>query len=408
MDVKTLSLVDIEAYDPRPMKRGHRLRAKCPLHQGDHQQSLSVDTDTGWGKCFACGVTVRVFDFVPAGERPENRWRVEAVPIRRRATPSPVSASSPSSLTRCEKVILPLAGTPGAAYLESRGIPLAVAARYGVGYVKQGAWPGRTAARRWARITFPLATPEGVINYYSRAVGADVPKSERHAVLSGPKGYFHFDALGQYDTVYVCEAALDGLSLAVAGYGNFVAVIGTQHFRAEWFLAAGVKKIVLALDNDEAGRKAAAEVALKAALAGLACEVLPVECYVGEKDLNAALQKAGRLVLPGLGEPTPSDRAEGREEPSDASEGATLEPSAAYLPTEVPERDLGPVAGEYAAFWPRVDETRRAIAEFSERAAAFVRAWEKELGHNPRYPDAPAVSYVSRGDSQGNNCYIRQ
>jgi len=355
MDVELLTLADIEGYDPRPSKKGKRLRAKCPIHQGDNQQSLSVDTDTGWGKCFSCGVTVRVSDFVPMGERPENRWRVEQIP-RRRATSSPVptsptSSSSPRPLSRLEKVTLPLAGTPGAAYLESRGIPLEVAERYGVGYVKKGAWPGRAATRAWPRLTFPLATPDGVVNYYSRAASKDAPREVAHDVLSGPKGYFHFAALGLYDTVYVCEAALDGLSLAVAGCDNFVAVIGTQHFRPEWFLAAGVRKVILALDNDEPGRKAAGEVALKAALAGLACEVLPGECYGGEKDLNAALQKAGRLVLPGLGEPTPSDRAEGREEPSDAPEGAILEAGAAYPPSEATERNLGPSTGEYAAFW---------------------------------------------------------
>lgn len=351
MSVETLTLADIENYDPRPRRRGKRLRAKCPLHRGDHQQSLSINVETGWGKCFACGATVWVSDFAPMGAK--NRWRVEQTP-RRRTISSPAPSPASTSLKELEKMITALAGTPGADYLKMRGIPPALAERYGVKYIKKGCWPGRAAARAWPRLAFPLATPDGVVNYYSRAASKDAPREGAHDVLPGPKGYFNFEALG-CDMVYVCEAALDALSLAAAGADNVVGLIGT-HFRPEWFLAAGTKKIILALDRDEPGQKAAAEIALKAALAGLACEVLPEECYGGEKDLNAAWQ-AGRLVLPGLGERTLADR---RKELSDA------------------------------AFWQRVDETRQALLEFPVRTAAFCQAWARELSYNPPYPDAPA------------------
>jgi hypothetical protein len=207
-------------------------------------------------------------------------------------------------------------------------------------------------ARRWPRLTFPLATPEGVVNWYSRAASADAPRSEAHDILSGPKGYFHFAALRQYETVLVVEAALDGLSLAAAGRENFVALIGTQHFRAEWFLEAGVQKIILALDHDEAGRKAAEEIAWKAVAVGLGCTLLPEAVYAGEKDLNAALVKVGRLDWPGL----PLSALPLPAEPAGAGE---------------------PLAPE------------KGIQERSEQLAALVEAWHTELAENPNYPDAP-------------------
>src|SRR5258708_40109126 len=39
---------------------GGRLRAYCPIHGGDHQRSLSIDPETGWGFCHLCNATVLV------------------------------------------------------------------------------------------------------------------------------------------------------------------------------------------------------------------------------------------------------------------------------------------------------------------------------------------------------------
>jgi hypothetical protein len=37
-----------------------------------------------------------------------------------------------------------------------------------------------------------------------------------------------------------------------------------------------------------------------------------------------------------------------------------------------------------------VDETRRAIAGFPDRAEAFCREWEEEYAADANYPDAPS------------------
>src|SRR5689334_11800529 len=91
-----------------------------------------------------------------------------------------------------------LPGSRGAAYLQQRGIPLALAQQHGVGYAAPGTWPH--AARDWrgGRVVVPHTTPEGhVVNLYGRAVGtaAQVPKAKRHDHLPGAKGYFNAAAL---------------------------------------------------------------------------------------------------------------------------------------------------------------------------------------------------------------------
>ena len=304
MNLETLTLFDIEAYDPRPTQRGKRLRAKCPIHGGDRQQSLSVDTETGWGHCFACGVRVRVSDFQPLAERSRTRGRVEAgsprTAVRRKLSPPPTPAEPPPLPEVLEGAAKRLPGSAGEHYLRKRGIPLSVAQRYRVGFVGKGAWPGRFATRRWPRLTFPLTTPKGNLNWYSRAAAVEAPRSAAHDVLSGPKGYFNGAALEREETLVVVEGALDGLALAASGCESFVALIGTHHFRSEWFLAAGVEHLILALDQDEAGRKASAELAWQAAEVGLGCVLLSPSVYGGEEDLNAALMKGGRLNLSSL------------------------------------------------------------------------------------------------------------
>src|SRR5207244_7055753 len=84
-----------------------------------------------------------------------------------------------------------LPGSRGAAYLQQRGIPLALAQQCGVGYAAPGTWPH--AARDWrgGRVVFPHTTPDGrLVNLYGRAVGteAQVPKAQRRDHLPGGRG----------------------------------------------------------------------------------------------------------------------------------------------------------------------------------------------------------------------------
>jgi len=47
------------------VQSGQRLRAYCPIHGSDHQRSLSIDLDTGWGFCHSCHATVLVQQMAP-------------------------------------------------------------------------------------------------------------------------------------------------------------------------------------------------------------------------------------------------------------------------------------------------------------------------------------------------------
>src|SRR5262245_42344231 len=131
-------------------------------------------------------------------QSPPPRSRPPAAAARPRSADPPAPRASaparPDLAQRLAAFQAALAGSPGAAYLQQRGIPLALAQQCGVGYAASGTWPH--AARDWrgGRVVFPHTTPDGrLVNLYGRAVGPaeQVPKAKRHDHLPGVKGYFN-------------------------------------------------------------------------------------------------------------------------------------------------------------------------------------------------------------------------
>jgi hypothetical protein len=183
-----------------------------------------------------------------------------------------------------------LPGSPGAAYLQQRGIPLALAQQLGVGYAAPGTWPH--AARDWrgGRVVFPHTTPDGcLVNLYGRAVGTaeQVPKAKRHDHLPGAKGYFNATALqGGAGPLWVCEGAFDTLALLAAGVSRVIAIFGVHGWRWDW--VREVRELVFALDADAAGQQQWRQLARQAALRGKRVSVLEPVAYGGQKDVSAA------------------------------------------------------------------------------------------------------------------------
>jgi DNA primase len=314
----TLTEADLAACRPIVGEGGHVLRALCPFHGSDRQRSLRVQVHSGRFVCFACGAwgymdTARAqwreeqqrqaaLRRPPAHRQrlahrrqsPPPRSRQQAAAVRpRSADPPAPRASAPARPDLAQQLAAfqaALAASPGAAYLQQRGIPLALAQQHGVGYAAPGTWPH--AARDWrgGRVVFPHTMPDGrLVNLYGRAVGAaeEVPKAKRHDHLPGVKGYFNAAAL-QADAgpLWVCEGAFDALALLAAGISCVVAIFGVQGWRWEW--AREVRELVFALDADPAGQQQWRQLARQAALRGKQVAVLPVAAYGGCKDVSDA------------------------------------------------------------------------------------------------------------------------
>lgn len=314
----TLTAAELAACQPLAGEGGQVLRALCPYHGSDHQRSLRVTLASGRFVCFACGAWGYLAAARERWQTEQQRQRVpwrpparlQQAPRPRPATaaakpsalhpsaprePAPARPNLPQQLAAFQAA---LPGSRGEAYLQQRGIPLALAQQLGVGYAAPGTWPH--AARDWkgGRMVFPHTTPDGrVVNLYGRAVGTaeQVPKAKRHDHLPGEKGYFHAVALQQRDgPLWVCEGAFDALALLAAGVSCVMAIFGVQGWRWDW--ARDVRELVFALDADAAGQQQWRALARQAALRGKQVEVLPPEAYGGYKDVNEAWV-AGSLAV---------------------------------------------------------------------------------------------------------------
>jgi hypothetical protein len=336
LDNLTLSEADLAAGRPIAGEGDRVLRALCPFHGSDHQRSLRVTLTSGRFQCFACGAWGYLAEARERWQEDRQRqaaFQRPAARVQRAQRPRPAAAATskpalppatPRDPAAARRDLAPqlaafqvaLPGSRGAAYLQQRGIPLALAQQHGVGYAAPGTWPH--TARDWhgGRVVFPHTTPDGcVVNLYGRAVGTaeQVPKAKRHDHLPGEKGYFNAPALlAGAGPLWVCEGAFDALALRAAGVPRVVAIFGVQGWRWPW--AREVRELVFALDADAAGQQQWRQLARQAALRGKRVGVLEPTAYGGYKDVNEAWM-AGALTM-GDG-PVVLDGPKGRELPAD-------------------------------------------------------------------------------------------
>ncbi|MDH5658212.1 MAG: CHC2 zinc finger domain-containing protein [Nitrosopumilus sp.] len=98
-------------------------------------------------------------------------------------------------------------------------------------------------------------------------------RTPRHCYLPGPlRGVFNYQAACAYDEVVLTESVLDALSFHQANVPTAIPIYGTSGFtpdHLDLLKRERVRSVVLALDNDEAGRRATSTLRKKLAAAGL-------------------------------------------------------------------------------------------------------------------------------------------
>jgi len=293
-----LTLVELERYDPHPKRSGSRMRYRCPIHEGTHQ-NLSLD-DQGHYHCHVCQASGTLKDYWDLRD-PQQR---------------------PRALTFAER------GQAEREYRERRAAerrrefgddpPPEAAdflARLPVGYADVGRWPG-DGRRRLGRLIYPLADPYTgrVINALGRLCQdldeAWSPekialfKTVKQRKLAGcASGIFPYDALSfaraHDNPLTVMEGPADVLAVLQAGI-LALALAGTaETVPADVF--AGLPPLIIAFDDDAAGRRAAETLRLSYALGGVTSR-LPEHGWVqGAKDLAALAAENGERYVRAIG-----------------------------------------------------------------------------------------------------------
>jgi 5S rRNA maturation endonuclease (ribonuclease M5) len=139
-------------------------------------------------------------------------------------------------------------------------------------------------------VVIPLILPElGVVGLYGRHV-----KRDQHLYLRGPlRGVFHWQAMKGSKELILTESVIDALTLYQAGFRNVSAIHGTQGFTAdheELLRRFRVRRVLLCLDNDEAGSRATHAISEK--LRQLGIEAMDARAR-GAKDPSELVAKLG-------------------------------------------------------------------------------------------------------------------
>ncbi|MDH5159873.1 toprim domain-containing protein [Heyndrickxia oleronia] len=179
-----------------------------------------------------------------------------------------------------------LVTTSHSRYLEARGIGSRVQELYGVGYGRQRGFtaiPWRTASGQLANVKYRAT--RGKVFFYEKGA---------HPIRRLVWGIDVADRL-QARTAALCEAEIDGMSWTEATAGDIVGLAaGGVTFtdeQADIIKRSSIERLVLAGDNDKAGRKFNEVVAAK-----LAGHVELMQADYGEfKDANEQWRQLGEI-----------------------------------------------------------------------------------------------------------------
>jgi DNA primase len=325
-------------------RRGKQLVGLCPFHE-DHQPSFIVDPKKQLWNCLgACNEGGDVYRFVMKADNIEFR----EAHLRLGGGEAHAKPAGADDLHWIERAVehyhKRLLETPASQdYLRSRGIiaPETITS-FRLGYsdgtlAEKLPREGKAALRRIGVLTgsgrelmsgcvvFPLvAAPSGqVVSLYGRHV-----ERRQHLYLPGERrGVFNPQGARNTDEVILTESVIDGAALWSAGLRNVIPIYGTTGLTTEiveHLRECRVKRAVLIMDTDEAGRAAAVEIGAK--LRDVSIEARAVE--LPAKDPSEFIAQGGSvddvraIIAPAVIESS-EEQAAARPEIETTADGAT-------------------------------------------------------------------------------------
>jgi DNA primase len=262
---------------PGLRKRGHQLVGRCPIHRGQRDDSFRASLSKNAFHCFACQAGGNVLNFVAAMEKCSIRqaalWLQRWLSV---GSPGEARSVQNGELVREKEGRNPplpfvLTGVDHShPYLVERGIDLATAGAFGVGFY---AGPGLLSGR----VAIPIANAQGqTVAYAGRALGDSLPKYKLPTGFRKAWELFNLNraaATGR-QTVIVVEGYFDCLRVHRAGLPWVVALMGSSlSAEQENALLAAFDRVVLLLDGDAAGRAASRAIAARLSKRCLVVEV---------------------------------------------------------------------------------------------------------------------------------------
>ena len=336
-------------------KKGRVLVGRCPFHQPDKTPSFTVTPSKGLFHCFGCGAAGDVIGFVTKHDKVSFGGALQALARRAGLDLDTLMEERPRVLRKTPLEALtpppmpPKAGANGDGssrpeasgaetaatrqvlarvvehyhrtfceredaqeYLGGRGLTdpdLLRALKVGYADGSLGKVIPKDGEVRQRLLSLGVVTSQGRellggcvvvpipdplsgqwVNLYGRGL-----RMPRHCYLPGPlRGVLNFQAARLSPEVVLAESVLDALSFHQAGIAAAIPIYGTSGFtpdHLDLLKREGVARVILALDNDDAGRRASTALKEKLTAAGLFVRVASFP--PGIKDANDLLVSRG-------------------------------------------------------------------------------------------------------------------
>lgn len=289
----------ISSYVPLT-SRGKNYFGVCPFH-ADHSPSMSVSPDKQIFRCFSCGASGNVINFVMDYE---NVSFIEALKILADKagidldighTNKKQNSSLFNLFDISQKIYMnnlnTSAGVEAKKYLTSRGMTKEIIDKFKIGLSiknnkllssvfkenkineKEMLASGLVNKKEfdvndvfYNRIMFPLFDLQGrVVSYSGRTYTNDTPKyltTKENEIFKKGKLLYNYhnakDETRKLDSIIIMEGFMDVIAAYKAGVKNVVATMGTAFTKDQAMLVKKLSSnVILCFDGDEAGLKAA-------------------------------------------------------------------------------------------------------------------------------------------------------
>jgi hypothetical protein len=243
----TLTRLGIEYYS----ERGDEVQAACPAHKDrtgheDRNPSFYINADSGAFICFSCQWKGNVYTLVNYihGDVDANTWLNEGGGLSLRMERITRVVPNIQEQTHITESMLSAFTAPPEDALRSRGLTKEAAESFDL------LWDARN--KNWIIPIRDVVTnkllgwqEKGYDRRYFRNYPTGVQKSQ---ALFGYGKYISGDMI-------VVESPLDVVRLASLGFTGGVATYGALVSSAQFNLIRGGERVVIAMDNDEAGHK---------------------------------------------------------------------------------------------------------------------------------------------------------
>jgi DNA primase catalytic core len=314
-------------------KKGRQLVAPCPFHK-EKTASFNVSSAKGLFHCFGCGASGDVIGFVTKHDKVSFGGALEALSRRAGLDLGELMEDRPRTQQRTPLAALtpPANGKPAPrasallpqvidhyhrtfceredaqAYLKQRGICDAdLWKAHHIGYADGSLLKTipKAGELREELLSLGIITADGrellggcivvpipdpLTGQWTSLYGRGV-KTPRHCYLPGPfRGVVNFQAARTSDEVVLTESIFDALSFHQVGIAVAIPIYGPNGFtpdHLDLLKRERVGRVTLALDSDEAGRRATDALKGKLEAAGIAVRVASFP--PGTKDANELL-----------------------------------------------------------------------------------------------------------------------